>query len=63
MITITISGKQGEGKTRLMRCISNLLEAMGYNVVTEERTRDIGHVATYAPQSIYIRTKQVKAKV
>ena len=88
MITITISGKQGEGKTKLMRLISKILKAMEYSVVTEEDlqgaelqgadllganlwranlqgadTRDLGHVATFAPQSIYMRTKQEKAKV
>ena len=63
MITITISGEQGGGKTRLMQLISKILKAMEYSVVTEEDTRDIGHVATHAPLSIYIRTKQVKAKV
>lgn len=56
MITITISGKQGEGKTNLMRRICKFLEAMEYDTVTEE---DI----YYHTPDIYICTEQEKAKV
>ena len=56
MITITISGEQGEGKTRLMFLICRLLRALDYVVSTE-------HEITNTTPSIHIRTEQVKAKV
>ena len=56
MITITISGEQGEGKTRLMRLIFKLLQALEYDIVTEKDR-------CYQTPDIYICTRQVKAKV
>ena len=59
MITITISGEQGEGKTSLMWLIFRRLRALDYNVVTE--TSITGPIEGY--HDIYICTRQVKAGV
>lgn len=38
MLTIKVSGKQGEGKTTLIDIIATALVSNGYGVITEDET-------------------------